>query len=39
MNKVIVLFDRDVDDIQLIVKILATMKINVVDGRTKCDNW
>lgn len=37
MSKVYVLFDREIDDIKFIVKMLAAMGLNVEYVRTKCD--
>ena len=39
MSKVIILFDRDINDIRFIIELLAKMKIPRVHARTKCDLW
>ena len=35
----VILFDRDVDDIHMIIKVLSTIVPNVIYVRTKCDLW
>jgi hypothetical protein len=39
LDTVIILFDRDVDDVHLIISILSKIVPNVIYVRTKCDLW
>ena len=39
MSKVIIMFDRDVDDIHFILALFAKMKIPRAIVRNKCDTW
>lgn len=39
MNKVIIMFDRDIDDIHFILELFSKMKIPLALARTKCDLW
>jgi len=39
MDVIYVLFDREVSDVVLIIKVLKAMKKRIKYVRTKCDNW
>ena len=39
MSKVVILFDRDIDDIHFILQLFSKMGIPIIIARTKCDLW
>lgn len=39
LDTVVIMFDRDVDDVHLIIGLLSRMVKNVIYARTKCDLW
>ena len=39
MDTVVILFDRDVDDVNLIISLISKIVPNVIYARTKCDLW
>ena len=39
LDKIFVLFDNEIEQVALILKVFYAMKKEVVLVRTKCDNW